>query len=665
MVDHPTWPSRRDRGFTAVEVAFVLVLVAAMLAIVLPSWVGARERAWDADARSAIATALRNARGTLDESRGVYGDEVVTVASLVAAEPAFEWFGATTPSTGPDNFSTGAYPSPLGGYEVFVVTRSLSGRCFAVRDDVSFGNWYAWWWETDAPCQAESATVAGIVWRATPDPDSDPVALGPPGDPGGDPVDPGVGAGGTPGGDPGDPGSGSPPGGGDPGGSTTLPGFGMNPGGTPGDPGSGGTLVINPIIAINGNLSVSGNVTVDGGIHTNGNLDFSGSANVGLATATGTLTCSGQECFTPSTSAVVLDPNSTGGAPEYAIQELDPRVLWDTFRWSYPHGTLNYSGSGWSDGAWFDLCPDGTARIPDGAAPCEGTVVVNQPVDANDWVGFDGWRWNPSTLVWDRTLGSGMDPATHGPSPAWQNPPRDIVEAVFYVHEASARLSGNNGGTVTVIAAAGADPRSGNIDSQGHGGPFAPLMGNLLFVAERDLRVGNSFYSVPGASVDLYAGEQVSLSGNVNFDGWVRAVEAGDVSTLVTQSSFANTIVIEPGTVQPMPLPTSPPAPPSTTTTTAATLAIPTGPVAVPFEVTAAVNIDNDWGAGYCATVTLSTASTTQLTWQAFVPVPRAPYSVWNAEWTYDGGVLTADGVGWNDSVVAGQDRSFGFCVNR
>lgn len=75
--------------------------------------------------------------------------------------------------------------------------------------------------------------------------------------------------------------------------------------------------------------------------------------------------------------------------------------------------------------------------------------------------------------------------------------------------------------------------------------------------------------------------------------------------------------------------------------------------------------INDDWGAGYCATVTVSTTSTANVDWRVSVPLAGTITNLWNATYTVSAGILTAEGLSWNNFVRAGQPAVFGFCAKR
>jgi cellulase/cellobiase CelA1 len=99
------------------------------------------------------------------------------------------------------------------------------------------------------------------------------------------------------------------------------------------------------------------------------------------------------------------------------------------------------------------------------------------------------------------------------------------------------------------------------------------------------------------------------------------------------------------------------------TTTRAATLTV-TGPSSEKV-LPGQVRITSDWGAGYCADVTVTNASASPIQWQVTVPIDGALTQVWNAVATVAGGQLTAQGLSWNSVVQPAATVAFGFCASR
>jgi len=76
--------------------------------------------------------------------------------------------------------------------------------------------------------------------------------------------------------------------------------------------------------------------------------------------------------------------------------------------------------------------------------------------------------------------------------------------------------------------------------------------------------------------------------------------------------------------------------------------------------------VQNDWGAGYCADVTVENLTSGDLTWQIEAEIEGTMNSLWNATDTpTTGNWVQFVGVSWNATIPAGQTTSFGFCAER
>ncbi len=113
-----------DGGFTLIEVMMVVLVLGILMTITTPTLLGARERAWDLDARSS----LRNSMSTailLSEFRSDF--TFAPAAALTAAEPTYTYVDASEASTGPKVVSVDASSPSRWAAAVM----SASGTCFA------------------------------------------------------------------------------------------------------------------------------------------------------------------------------------------------------------------------------------------------------------------------------------------------------------------------------------------------------------------------------------------------------------------------------------------------------------------------------------------------------------------------------------------------------
>jgi len=77
------------------------------------------------------------------------------------------------------------------------------------------------------------------------------------------------------------------------------------------------------------------------------------------------------------------------------------------------------------------------------------------------------------------------------------------------------------------------------------------------------------------------------------------------------------------------------------------------------------VAINNDWGTGYCANVTVSASGSSPVDWRVSFPIAGTLTQLWNALYSVNAGVVTAEGLSWNNLVQPVQPVVFGFCADR
>jgi len=128
-----TRPDGDADGFTLIELMVVVMILAVLIAIAIPSFLGFRNSAQVSAAKAALNTAEKVATTVMLEEEGFPATGVLLVL-LPLKEPSIDWLDHQTSSTGPDQISV---DQDAGGDELAMATMSDSGTCFYQRLDVA------------------------------------------------------------------------------------------------------------------------------------------------------------------------------------------------------------------------------------------------------------------------------------------------------------------------------------------------------------------------------------------------------------------------------------------------------------------------------------------------------------------------------------------------
>jgi type IV pilus assembly protein PilA len=134
---------RDDQGFTLIELMVVVLIIAILLAIAIPTFLGARTRAQD----SAAQTALRNvltAEKTYYIDSQKYTNGTGAPNPLLAVEPAIPYI--INSMVAPALSGQVALQVSADSSEVCLIAHSTSGANFTLSDVTSgpnAGTWYA------------------------------------------------------------------------------------------------------------------------------------------------------------------------------------------------------------------------------------------------------------------------------------------------------------------------------------------------------------------------------------------------------------------------------------------------------------------------------------------------------------------------------------------
>ena len=137
---NPIRSRSNEDGFTLIELMVVVLIIAILLAIAIPTFLGARSKAEDRAAQSNLRNAL-TAEKTYYVDSQAYTDN--TSSNLTNIEPSLTYAGTAGPSV------TGTvYVESASATAVVLAAKSASGSCFYMQDSSTTGTQY----ETDSAC---------------------------------------------------------------------------------------------------------------------------------------------------------------------------------------------------------------------------------------------------------------------------------------------------------------------------------------------------------------------------------------------------------------------------------------------------------------------------------------------------------------------------------
>jgi len=125
---------REEEGFTLIELMVVVLIIAILIAIAIPTFLGARSRAQDRQAQSNLRNAVSAAKTVFADNQD-YAD--ATTTALAGVEPSLTFQSSTTVSDTPKKISVlvADQDATIAGSDtIYLVAKSESGSCYAVRD---------------------------------------------------------------------------------------------------------------------------------------------------------------------------------------------------------------------------------------------------------------------------------------------------------------------------------------------------------------------------------------------------------------------------------------------------------------------------------------------------------------------------------------------------
>ncbi len=133
-----------DKGFTLIELMVVVLIIAILIAIAIPTFLGLRRRAQDRAAQSNLRNGITAAKAYFTDAETYVG---FNAAAGTATEPSLNWIDGDGPGAAPPARTVAVDTGEVTASYVKLGALSASGTYFCVQDNAGvngFGDGATW-----------------------------------------------------------------------------------------------------------------------------------------------------------------------------------------------------------------------------------------------------------------------------------------------------------------------------------------------------------------------------------------------------------------------------------------------------------------------------------------------------------------------------------------